>query len=441
MTVNIDNSLYKILKQIYKAIEENSGEVVVSSPDYKQTQIDELVRRGLVKKTDVSTLSGWGYILSPTYEGEIAIKESKDSLRNKVDDFILRGIAIGNKESHTTQGPYNISSVSGPMFDAWMGEINIFNERHLTNHPLHDSIYTTYFHRKNRPSSYNEMMGHLRALSADDEFWGNTNKAKEEIAVMKNKSILMMLTEDIERCKTFLDNKTDEAVGKEIYIDVTSRYDSIIPDFGNGLYQYYAEQHFYDPEISGETLTYNLRKLLNKMATYLALNYPEKTISDSVIGPMNNHIDPNSNKVFIVHGHDNEAKQEVARTLEKAGFEAVILHEQADGGLTIIEKIEKYTDVAFAVVLYTECDLGREKESDVSSEKHRARQNVVFEHGYLIGRLGRGNVCAIVKGDVETPGDISGVVYTPMDDSGAWKLQLGKNMKNAGLAFDLNKLC
>lgn len=58
-----------------------------------------------------------------------------------------------------------------------------------------------------------------------------------------------------------------------------------------------------------------------------------------------------SKKVFIVHGHDNEAKLDVARTLEKAGFEAIILHEQHDNGLTIIQKIEKHTDVAFAVVL------------------------------------------------------------------------------------------
>lgn len=146
-----------------------------------------------------------------------------------------------------------------------------------------------------------------------------------------------------------------------------------------------------------------------------------------------------SNKVFIVHGHDDTAKIETARTLEKAGFEAIILHEQADGGLTIIEKIEKYTDVDFAVVLYTECDKGRAKGATVDDERFRARQNVVFEHGYLIGKLGRNKVCALVKGNVETPGDISGVVYTKMDADGAWKYQLFKNMKEAGLDVDLNK--
>ena len=145
-------------------------------------------------------------------------------------------------------------------------------------------------------------------------------------------------------------------------------------------------------------------------------------------------------KIFIVHGHDNDAKIEMARTLEKADFEAIILHEQPDAGRTIIEKIEECTDVAFAVVLYTQCDMGRAKEDDPTNEKYRARQNVVFEHGYLISKLGRKNVCALVKGEVETPGDISGVVYTPMDSAGAWKMQLFKNIKAAGLDVDFNKV-
>ena len=150
---------------------------------------------------------------------------------------------------------------------------------------------------------------------------------------------------------------------------------------------------------------------------------------------------PNSKpSVFIVHGHDSAAKQEMARFLENVGFKAIILHEQPDAGKTIIEKIEANTDVSFAVVLYTECDLGRAKNDSPSQEKFRARQNVVFEHGYLIAKLGRDRVCALVKGDVETPGDISGVVYTKMDSGGAWKLQLVKNMRAVGIAVDANKL-
>lgn len=92
------------------------------------------------------------------------------------------------------------------------------------------------------------------------------------------------------------------------------------------------------------------------------------------------------------------------------------------------------------MVLYTPCDLGRAKEEKVDEEKSRARQNVAFEHGYLIGRLGRNKVSALVKGDIEKPGDISGVVYISMDDAGAWKTQLAREMKSAGLEIDMNKL-
>ena len=136
-------------------------------------------------------------------------------------------------------------------------------------------------------------------------------------------------------------------------------------------------------------------------------------------------------KIFIVHGHDDAAKQAVARFVEKIGLEAIILHEQASSGKTIIEKIEANSNVGFAIVLYTPCDEGRPK-GEEDQLKPRARQNVVFEHGYLIGKIGRKNVSALVKGDIETPTDISGVVYINMDESEAWKYQVAKEMKACG---------
>lgn len=146
----------------------------------------------------------------------------------------------------------------------------------------------------------------------------------------------------------------------------------------------------------------------------------------------------NKNKVFVVHGHDEAAKQTVARFLEKCEFEVIILHEQPDGGRTIIEKIEEYTDVVFAIVLYTPCDIGRAKEE--KKGKPRARQNVIFEHGYLIGKLGRERVCALVKDGLETPEDISNAIYKLMDKAGAWKTAILKEMKNVGISVDASKL-
>lgn len=146
-----------------------------------------------------------------------------------------------------------------------------------------------------------------------------------------------------------------------------------------------------------------------------------------------------SNKVFVVHGHDDAAKEGLARFLEKIELEAVILHEQPDQGRTIIEKFEEYAgQVGFAVVLLTPDDLGAAKAD--SSQNARARQNVVFELGYFAGKLGRGKTCLLRKGNVEMPSDLYGVIYTELDPADGWKVKLVKEMKAAGLVFDANKV-
>lgn len=153
----------------------------------------------------------------------------------------------------------------------------------------------------------------------------------------------------------------------------------------------------------------------------------------------NQKLTSSKNKVFIVHGHDNAAKEAVARFVEKLGLEAIILHEQTSGSDTVIEKIEKHTNVGFSIVLYTFCDIGNVKNKS-GELNQRARQNVVFEHGYLIGKHGRQSVAALVKGKIETPSDISGMVYISMNNGNGWKVDLAQEMKAQGLDVDLNKL-
>lgn len=145
----------------------------------------------------------------------------------------------------------------------------------------------------------------------------------------------------------------------------------------------------------------------------------------------------NKRKVFIVHGRDDLARVEVSRFIEGLGLEAIILHEQANSGMTIIEKIERYSnDADFAIVLYTPCDQGRGHHEPDAAPKDRARQNVVFEHGYLMAKLGRENVCALVKGEIETPNDISGVAYVPHDQHGAWKMKMVTELRACGYSVD-----
>ena len=143
-------------------------------------------------------------------------------------------------------------------------------------------------------------------------------------------------------------------------------------------------------------------------------------------------------KVFIVHGHDEALKTKAARFVEKLGFNAVILHEQASRGHTVIEKIEACTDVGFAIVLYTPDDLGNNKqEAEAGLLNARARQNVIFEHGYLIAKLSRSRVVPLLSGKLELPSDISGVVY--VDDTN-WQIDIAKEMKAAGYLVDFNRL-
>lgn len=150
-------------------------------------------------------------------------------------------------------------------------------------------------------------------------------------------------------------------------------------------------------------------------------------------------VDTQSKDVFIVHGHDHGRMEAVARFLEHIDLNPVILHERASAGATLIEKLETHAEVAFAVVLLTPDDVGSIA-SDEQNLQPRARQNVVLELGYFLGRLGRRKTGALLVEGVEIPSDYSGVVYIRLDEESAWKFQLAKELRAAGLPVDFNKL-
>jgi len=149
---------------------------------------------------------------------------------------------------------------------------------------------------------------------------------------------------------------------------------------------------------------------------------------------------PVSNRIFIVHGHDDAMKSEVARAVEQLELEPVILHEQSDQGKTIIEKFESNTDVGFAIILCSHDDMAYPK-NDKKSLLPRPRQNVILELGYFFGKLGRERVFVLRReGAMELPSDISGIVYTPFDSHGGWKTKLMKELKAAGYSIDANNI-
>jgi predicted nucleotide-binding protein len=143
-------------------------------------------------------------------------------------------------------------------------------------------------------------------------------------------------------------------------------------------------------------------------------------------------------RVFIVHGQDNARKYELEAYLQKLIAEApVILHQEPNGGRVLIEKFEESAaSVGYAVVLLTADDIGRSNALEPADERPRARQNVVFEMGFFIGLIGRARVAVLFDEGVELPSDISGLVYIPLDDAGAWKGKLASELDHAGITVD-----
>ena len=204
---------------------------------------------------------------------------------------------------------------------------------------------------------------------------------------------------------------------------------------------------------SGFIATDELRRRRHYQKTYMAGLQSASALLESMIDEINNYWDddnqtpssnvqdtqpPSANEVFLVHGRDEGTKNTAARFLEQLDLQAVILADRPSKGLTIIEKVEQHSQVAFAVVLLTPDDTGSLQSED-NQPNPRARQNVIFEMGFFIGTLGRDRVCALTKDVVEIPSDYAGVLYIPLDESEGWKLALVRELQKAGLAVDANQ--
>lgn len=235
-------------------------------------------------------------------------------------------------------------------------------------------------------------------------------------------SLSTLLEDDIQECELFLEKPFDIYNARTLYKRLTARYDSLISGLGNGMYSYYSDNHFYDPEVSIDTLSHNINIIYQKMLVYSksSINVEKRIETVGV----------KSNKVFVVHGHDYPALKLVTDYLLNIGLEPIVLKDKPSESNTVIDKFERYSDVSYAVILYTPCDVGRSKKKG-ASEKYRARQNVIFEHGYLIGRLKRENTCALIKGDIEKPSDIAGMIYITLDKQNNWQNALKKELVEA----------
>ena len=188
----------------------------------------------------------------------------------------------------------------------------------------------------------------------------------------------------------------------------------------------------YSPTLDSSTIFYGTRIETRRVTRQFIKSEPKKVIKKDFMietAPSNN--------IFIVHGRDDKPKLELARMLDKLGFNVIILSEQPDKGRTIIEKLEQETiDIGYAFVILTPDDIGVQdlinelsknfplvsefvKNRPVISQilNSRARQNVILELGYFVGKIGRNRVCCLYNGDVELPSDIHGVLFKRFDKS------------------------
>jgi len=144
-----------------------------------------------------------------------------------------------------------------------------------------------------------------------------------------------------------------------------------------------------------------------------------------------------ANNVFVVHGHDEALLLRVQNFLHRLGLNPIVLQDQLNRGRAIIEKLEREAKrVNFAIILLSPDDKGCKSSED--DPRPRARQNIIFEWGWFVGLLGRGRVCALRTGTVEMPSDLDGVVWEAVD--GSWEARVAKEMREAGLQVDLNRL-
>ena len=147
--------------------------------------------------------------------------------------------------------------------------------------------------------------------------------------------------------------------------------------------------------------------------------------------------------IFIVHGHDSLMREQVENYIkDELGLNPIILFQQPNMGRTIIEKFERYSNVGAAVILISHDDIGYSKERGPEETRPRARQNVIFELGYFIAKLGRQNVIVLHQlnneelGDLELPSDIHGVLYIHFDEEGSWKENLVQELRENGFEID-----
>lgn len=202
---------------------------------------------------------------------------------------------------------------------------------------------------------------------------------------------------------------------------------------------YFPDEHLYREEEFKKDWLLSKQKLINLLATMLKEIELFGLFTATGIQPVSREV---SKRVFISHGHDAEMKEEARAFITKVGLEPVVLDERPNEGRTVIEKLEHYSAVSFAVILFSPDDFAYSRRHSPSEIKSRVRQNVVLELGYFVAKLGRKNVAVLLKKGkrIEKPSMFEGMMYVAYDDLGAWRHSLAVELQASGHEIDTSRL-
>lgn len=148
-------------------------------------------------------------------------------------------------------------------------------------------------------------------------------------------------------------------------------------------------------------------------------------------------------KIFLVHGHDREARDQLELVLMRLGLQPFILQNADGGSKTIIEALEQhiYEEAAFGIVLLTPDDFGYPKTKGEADRQPRARQNVILEMGMIMAALGRARMVILKKGALELPSDANGILYIEFNDHVREIVpKLAQRLQGAGFQIDPAKI-
>jgi predicted nucleotide-binding protein len=151
----------------------------------------------------------------------------------------------------------------------------------------------------------------------------------------------------------------------------------------------------------------------------------------------------NKLKIFIVHGHDTVAREQLELVLHRLGLNPYILQNQDGGSKTIIENLEQniYSESAFGIVLMTPDDYGYRKDQADAERQPRTRQNVIMEMGMVMASLGRDRMAILKKGNLEIPSDADGIIRLEFNDSVKEVVpKLVQRLQNAGIHIDASRI-